>query len=227
LDISKAHGLTSTTCNYFFENLQSLYNKHNYLPDHIWNYDETCIHVNKQFGTWVLAKGGSQQVYSTIPKSREWMIVNCAVNVVGGVPLGFYIFKGQRIKKDYIQQCKPKSCMTMQKKTWMTCYLFKQFLSFFIWLVPRGLSQQNKHFIILNGHGSHVIFKSIKQAYEIGLDMITLPSHISHVLQPLDVMCFKPFKFAFGKERDEIMSKNKHTKPNKVRLASWVDRALN
>jgi hypothetical protein len=55
----------------------------------------------------VLAKRGSQQVYNTIPKSREWMIINYIVNAVGGVLLGFYIFRGERTRKDYIQQCKP------------------------------------------------------------------------------------------------------------------------
>ncbi len=31
--------------------------------------------------------------------------------------------------------------------------------------------------------------------------MVTLPSHTSHALQPLDVTCFKPFEIAFEKER--------------------------
>jgi hypothetical protein len=37
----------------------------------------------------------------------------------------------------------------------------------------------------------------VLKARKMGLDMITLPSHTSHVLQPLDVACFKPFKIAF------------------------------
>jgi hypothetical protein len=55
----------------------------------------------------MLAKKGSQQVYITIPKSREWMTINYVVNAVGSILHGFYIFKGERIKEDYIQQCKP------------------------------------------------------------------------------------------------------------------------
>jgi hypothetical protein len=49
--------------------------------------------------------------------------------------------KGERIWKDYIQQCKPRSSKAMQKKTRMTCYLFKQFLSFFIQSILKGLFQ--------------------------------------------------------------------------------------
>jgi hypothetical protein len=56
--------------------------------------------------------------------------------------------------------------------------------------------------------------------------MITLPSHTSHALQPLDVSCFKPFKTTFRKERDNNMVINNYNEPNKVTLASWVDKAL-
>jgi hypothetical protein len=43
LDIYKAQGLALATYNSFYENQQSLYNKHNYFPNHIWNCDETGI----------------------------------------------------------------------------------------------------------------------------------------------------------------------------------------
>jgi len=84
----------------------------------------------------------------------------------------------------------------------------------------------DKHLLILDRHGSHVILEAIEQAYEVRLNMITLPSHILHALQPSDVRCFKPFKFAFRKERYESMFRNNHREPNKVTLASWVDRAF-
>jgi hypothetical protein len=32
-----------------------------------------------------------------IPKSKEWIIINCVVNVEGTTFLGFYIFKGDYI----------------------------------------------------------------------------------------------------------------------------------
>jgi hypothetical protein len=56
--------------------------------------------------------------------------------------------------------------------------------------------------------------------------MVTLLAHTSHVLQPLDVSCFKPIKFAFKKERDDAIVKNNHYKPEKCTLTSWVDESL-
>jgi hypothetical protein len=63
-----------------------------------------------------LARRRSIAVYNIIPKSQEWLIVNCVVNVVGGVLFGFYIFKGERLKDDYIKLCKLGICMAMPKK---------------------------------------------------------------------------------------------------------------
>jgi hypothetical protein len=37
--------------------------------------------------------------------------------------------------------------------------------------------------------------------------MLTLPTHTSHVLHPLDVTYFKPFKTDFKKEKDFAMAK--------------------
>ncbi len=62
---------------------------------------------------------------ATILKSQEWLTINCVVNVACVALLAFYIFRGSRMCEDYIFFCKPKTCMAMQKKTWMTTYLFK------------------------------------------------------------------------------------------------------
>jgi hypothetical protein len=75
-----------------------------------------------------------------------------------------------------------KTCMAMQTKAWMTSFLFKEFFSFFKDYVPSGISQTNRHLLIIHGHGSHVTLKDLEQAMALGLDMITLPSHTSHAL---------------------------------------------
>jgi hypothetical protein len=58
----------------------------------------------------------------------------------------------------------------------MTSLFFKEFLSFFKKLVLGGISPNNCHLLALDGHGSHVTLKVIKQAQKFGLNMITLPS---------------------------------------------------
>jgi hypothetical protein len=76
-------------------------------------------------------------VYNIIPKSKEWMTVNCVVNAKGTTLLGFYTFR-----RNYIQLSKLGTCKAMQSKAWMTTFLFKEFISFFERFIPSGISQQ-------------------------------------------------------------------------------------
>jgi hypothetical protein len=138
----------------------------------------------------------------------------------------FYIFRGEKIHDNYIQLYKLRTYMAMQSKAWMTAFLFKEFLSFFKRCIPSGISITNKHMLILDGHGFHDTLEAIEQAQEFGLDMITLPSHTFHALQPLGVAWFKPFRIAFRKERDILMVRRNYIEPIKIALARWVDKAL-
>jgi hypothetical protein len=54
--------------------------------------------------------------------------------------------------------------------------------------------------------------------------MISLPSHTSYVLQPLNVPCFKPFKIVLKKDR--VMINNNYVKLGKIIFFGWVDKAL-
>ncbi len=188
----KAQGLSSYSCSSLCNNLQTLYTWHKCNVDHIWNSYETCIQIKWQYTAKFLTRRNSHQAYITTPKSKEWLIEICVENVIGGSLLGFYIFKGKRIKEDDIKHCKQRTCIVMQTKHgWL---LSKDFFSFFKRSISRGMSQSNWHLLVLYIHGSHVTLEAIKQAHEFGLDMVTLPFHTSHAPQILDVNFFKPFQ---------------------------------
>jgi hypothetical protein len=89
-----------------------------------------------------------------------------------------------------------------------------------------GLSPAQRHLMVLDGHTSHVTLNVIIKAYEAGLDMVTLPSHTSHALQPLDVACFRPFKTAFRVYRDIWSIANKGQQCKKEDLAQWMSLSL-
>jgi hypothetical protein len=56
--------------------------------------------------------------------------------------------------------------------------------------------------------------------------MITLLLCKSHAFQPLDAICFKPFKIASRKERDTTMVRRNYIELYKITMARWVDKAL-
>ena len=121
------------------------------------------------------------------------------MNAAGYHIPSFYKFHSKTFQQDYIKQCKDNASMAIQKKAWMTGQLFKSWIGHFIKNVREcGLEifPLCCHLLILDGHGSHVTM-DVKIARSVGLDLLTLPSHTSHAMQPLDISYFKPFKQAF------------------------------
>jgi len=53
------------------------------------------IEVGKQSSVYLLIKQSWHQLYNTIPKSQEWLTMNCVVNATNTFLLGFYILKDE------------------------------------------------------------------------------------------------------------------------------------
>ena len=80
--------------------------------------------------------------------------------------------------------------------------------------------------LIIDGHTSYVTLEVVIKAMDVGLDLLTLPSHTSHRLQPLDVSIFAPFKKSFRCYRDAWVMKNRGKGTCKEILAMWMSLGL-
>ena len=118
--------------------------------------------------------------------------------------------------------------MAMQSAAWMTQVLFSSWISHFIATLERcgGVSLEHRHLLIVDGHNSHVTIDVVMKVMEVGLDLVILPSHTSHRLQPLDVGVFAPYKKAFQKYRDAWVLKHLGQCAGKKFLALWISLGL-
>lgn len=116
-----------------------------------------------------------------------------------------------RRKRNYIKKCEPFVTCAMQSNTWMNAYLFSNLIDHFIKAMKKmgGMSPIQRYLMILDGQNSHITLDVIIKTNEAWLDMITLPFHISHEMQPLNVAVFKPYKTAFRAYRDIWSMKHK------------------
>jgi hypothetical protein len=229
LEVNRARGLCPENVQNFYHNLLTLYDLHKYGPRQIWNCDESGVQAGRNGGrTLVFAKRGSRIVHSIIPNQWEWLSVLACVNASGEHIPHFYIFKGKHMRRNYIERCEDGTNMAMQPKAWMTGYLFYSWISHFKEALEKlgGISPSNRHLLILDGHSSHVTLDVVYKAKLMGLDILTLPSHTSHHLQPLDVSVFRPFKCAFKTYRDAWTLRHKGKLAMKEDLAYWVSLAL-
>jgi hypothetical protein len=76
----------------------------------------------------------------------------------------FYIFKGEKLRNDYITFYKIGTQVEFQK-TMDDIFLFKKFLSFFKQSIKSGIFTTNNHLLIPDGHGSHVTLVSREKVH--------------------------------------------------------------
>lgn len=55
-------------------------------------------------------------------------------------------------------------------------------------------SKNERHVIILDGHHSDKTLAAVEYARENGIELITLPPHSTHKMQPLDLTFFRGLK---------------------------------
>jgi hypothetical protein len=228
LEMARARSLCPENVASFYNNLQEAYTEHEYDPSHIWNADESGAQARRSGGGRVLAKTGARSVHIITPNEREHISVLSCINAAGDSIPNYYVFKGKQYQRAYIAKCEVGARMAMQKNAWMTGHLFEKWLTHFAEHLEKkgGLSPTNRHLLILDGHNSHVTIEVIEKAWTLGIDMISLPSHTSHALQPLDVSCFKSFKQAFRICRDIWTMNNRGHGAKKDILAEWVSLGL-
>lgn len=229
LEEGRARGLNPTSVASLYRNLEFIFRTHNYPADHIWNADESGAQAGRSGGgNLVFAKRGTRSVHAVVPDAREHITVLSCINAAGQSIPNYYIFKGRRRERDYICKCEVGATMSMQDNAWMSSYLFAGWISHFINVLGKrfGISPENRHLLVLDGHGSHVTLDVVVKAKEHGLDVLSLPSHTSHRLQPLDVSIFKPFKVAFRGYRDAWSVRNRGQGASKEDLAQWVSLGL-
>ena len=81
------------------------------------------------------------------------------------------------------------------------------------------------HVLVLDGHASHVCYDVIKLAIELDIVLFQLPSHTSHITQPLDVAAFGSFKKEVTKVLTAYRFKHGGTLPLKCDMAGVIGEA--
>ena len=116
----------------------------------------------------------------------------------------------------------------MQLEAWMTQISFSNWITHFVNCLStrKGISCERRHLLIVDGHNSHITLEVVMKAMDVGLDLLTLPSHTTHCLQPLDVNIFSPFKKYFRRYRDAWIMKNRGKGACKEILAMWMSLGL-
>ena len=121
--------------------------------------------------------------------------------------IDFFIFvPRKRMVDTLMKDTPPQAIVHASSSGWTDSTLFITWLKHFVAFT--GCSRQDPNIIVLDGHHSHKTLEAVLYCRENGIELLTLPPHSTHKMQPLDRTYFKPLKSAFNVEADCWMMSN-------------------
>jgi hypothetical protein len=82
--------------------------------------------------------------------------------------------------------------MENKSKRWTCSFLSLEWLNHVF--LPHVNALEGQKLLIVDGHSSHVHANFVGRLAGHGIDLAILPSHMSHITQPLNVSIFRPLK---------------------------------
>ena len=223
LSVARARVGSDEVIKSFFEKLGGIYGRLNLLskPMLVFNCDETGITVVHSPGR-VLTEMGRKKVWSVTSgeRGKTHTVVTC-VSAAGLLIPPMMIYPRVCLAEGLKAGAYPGTLFACSKSGWITQELFLEWFRFFVASIP----PTRPVLLIFDGHSSHISLDLIQLAQEHDIHLLCLPSHTSHLLQPLDVGVFKALKSAFNKACKKYLSDNPGSVVRSENLASLLAHA--
>lgn len=190
----------------FFAKLKKLYDKYHFMPQNVYNMDETGV-TTVQVPDRVIARKGVKQVGRIVSAERGTLVtLAVAISAIGNMIPPFFIFPRKRFKNEFLIGGPPGCDGASNPSGWMNADQFYEFLVHF--QKHAHASEQNPVLLILDNHESHLSIRGLDFCKDNGIVVLSLPPHCSHKLQPLDRAVFGPFKKYVNSECDSYCAHN-------------------
>jgi hypothetical protein len=177
------------------------------ITDHdIYNFDETGFQMGV-ISTAKVVTGSERRLApkAVQPGNREWVTVIQGASAEGWILPPFIIFAGTYHLTAWYDEDLPASwVIALSENGWTTNEIGLEWLKHFD-QYTRDRSQGAYRLLILDGHESHESLQFKLYCKEQRIITLCMPSHSSHLLQPLDIGCFGPLKKAYGDQIQGMM----------------------
>ena len=160
-------------------------------PSRIFNADETGFTVCYTPGKVISQKGRRSVGAVTSLEKGKTITVLCCVSATGSYIPPMITFPRVRMKVAFMDKAPSGALGLSSKSGWINEDLFTKWFDHFLESTQPS-SCQSKTLLILDGHSSHVKnMDVIMKARANNVIILSLPSHCTHRMQPLDVSFFK------------------------------------
>ncbi|KAL2095647.1 hypothetical protein ACEWY4_007795 [Coilia grayii] len=194
LSASRAAGFNPTVVEAWFQQYRETVDRLGLrnVPDHIWNCDETGLQ-DHFLSSKVVAEVGSPCFEITAGEKGETSTLLACINAAGGYGPNMVIFKGKRMKANWLYGVPENTYLRMSDNGWINAELFTERGHCFLKSLPKDDPQP--HLLLVDGHSSHVYnIDFLNLMKDNNVYVFSLPPHTTHYLQPADRALFKSLK---------------------------------
>lgn len=179
--LSRATRFNKTNAETFYDNLQTVLDRHTYEPQDIYNVDETGV-TTVQKPDKVVARRGIRQVGAITSGERDTLVtVTFALNALGNTIPHLFIFPRVRYHDHFVRDGPIGSIGTANPSGWMQDASLLVFLEHFT-----NASLTQRILLVLDNHSSHIHINTLDFGKGNGITLLSFPPHCSHKLQHLD-----------------------------------------
>src|SRR5450432_3835371 len=191
----------------WFRLVENTIAKYGILAEDIYNFDETGFQMGV-ISTAKVVTGAerSNRPVAIQPGNREWVTAIDCISSAGWSLPPVIIFEGKVHQSTWYTDALPLDwTIGVSENGWTDDKLG------LIWLqnvFEKHTAHRTKgiyRLLILDGHGSHVTPEFDLFVKEHSIITLCMPSHSSHLLQPLDVGCFAVLKRQYGRQIEGLM----------------------
>jgi hypothetical protein len=162
--------------------------------------------------------------YEAQPGRQEWLTVIECVSAAGEKITPYIIFKGQNLMSSWLPKPMPEGWMWAANTSgWTNNFHGMKWIEHFESVTRKQLQSPDEYRLLLcNGHDSHVSADFVSFCIQHRIDLILLPPHSSHLLQPLDVGVFSSLKRAISKQISRFLRSG----IRRIQKVEWVERFI-
>lgn len=223
--LARAIGFNPTSVAAFFANYAKVMDRFKFLPNRIFNIDETGITTVAQ-APKVIAATGKKQVGQIVSSERGELVSFCGIICAGGTVIPpVFVFPRIKFKDCFLNGAPAGSLGLSSRNGWMTTELFVKVLEHLV--QASGCSATHPILLIMDNHVSHISIEAISFAKAHGIVLLTFPPHCSHRLQPLDIGVYGPFKSAIKIAFNDWMRSNPGKAITIYNVAELANKAFN
>lgn len=203
----------------WFNVFRSRFNEQSYELQNVYNMDETGFAVGTTQSTRIIVDSTQKSNWKITPGKQEWITAIECIDAAGGALPPMVIFKAQNTNSRWIPQDAPANWrFSTSSSGWTSNSHGFEWLRTVFEPESRQKSGEKPRLLIADGHASHITANMIALCIENNIDLLILPPHCSHLLQPLDVGVFGPLKKYHAYETDRLLRAG----INRFQRSEWV-----